>query len=146
MTYQDQIDTVRRLAKSDESAALKAVWRFAVDAAPVGWMRSLRSVVQVYEYAAQLMKEANLVSASAARGVNGFEPIRTDSLICRAKSADIYRLLTLTNLMFGRNAYLWQRGELNAVYPRICHMTTQYKNELAHLGVMPMTHIAEMKS
>lgn len=149
MTFKEQLDTITKIATVDQAAAFTNAWRFAVDQGGAGWFRSLTSTVTVYGYAAQLLRKSKLVLAHRQRTVTDaafFVPVKPEQLICRAKRSDIERLLTLVKELYGSNAALYQRALFNPHYPSICAITQRDKDALAHMNVLSLVYIAELRS
>lgn len=149
MTFNDQLTSIINLAAVDRDAAFTSVWRFAAAQAGGGWYRAMPSVVAVFGYAAQLLRKSKLVLAHrqrAAKDLKFFAPIDPAQLMFRAKRHDIEVLLKLVKELYGTPAVLWQRALLHHDYPHICSMTRANKDALAHLGVMPLARVAEMRA
>ena len=149
MTLHDHIDLINNIAKRDIEAALSTVWRLAQEHAGDGWWRSMRSIVVMYEYATALLRKTKLLTPHrrlCLKDVTRFKPVDPDNLLFEARRDDIERLLRLVKGAYGAEAAMWQKAKLHFAYPRICPVTQTEKDRLAHLAVMPLTHIAEMRA
>lgn len=147
-TIHDQIDTLKQLYRRRlADHAFAAMWRFAIASQPAGWERALSGHANVFAYVAKLVygtagDDGEFQATHRAR--REFTPIDPSTLLVMAKREEIERVLSLTTVLYGPMAALWQRALLNKHYPVICVMTRAAQDRLAHLGVMPLIDVANL--
>lgn len=166
MTFNDHVTIITKLAAVDLDAAYQNAWRFAREQGGPGWERSMTSVLKVYEYVTKLLRLCKILTAHRQRYnaprptatltpaerrrryymLENFKPIHSAHLLFRAKRPAVERFLKLTAMLYGTRAALWQRALLNRDYPTICGLTRKDKDTLAHMNVMALPRIAEIRA
>ena len=151
MNITEQIELIQRQAKADKNAACLTVWRFVDGAAAPGWRNAPRDVVKVYGAVYSLLRRCELLThhrqvLGRIDEHTGFAPHPPERWLFTARREDLERLMYLTREMFGANAALWQLALLHPHHPKICTITAKQKDRLAHLGVMPLVQVANLRA